>query len=108
VKLVTNEIEHALLTAPKDQSPESTPVICKFFVPWGSGTWFITEAEREDDDLRLFGFCDLFGDPSCAELGYLMLSELANVRGPGGLRIERDLYYGPHTLADVLRDYHKL
>lgn len=91
MKLLTQEIESALLAAPKDQPAESTAVICKLFTPDAHATWFITEAEREDDDLRLFGFCDLFGDPTCAELGYVMLSELSNMRGRLGLPVESTL-----------------
>ena len=30
-------------------------VLVKYFNPCGSGTWLITEAEREGDDWRLFG-----------------------------------------------------
>ena len=54
-----------------------------------------------------FGFADLFGDPSCSELGYTLLSELESVRGPGGLKIERDLWFPPTTLAEVMRQHGK-
>jgi hypothetical protein len=108
MQLMTQEIEQALLTADHDAPAERKPVVVKFFTPDANATWYIVDAEREDGDLRMFGFCDLFGDPMCAELGYVMLSELTNVRGPFGLSVERDLYYSPQTLADVLRQYHKL
>ena len=109
MQLMTREIEHALLAAPKDQPPEVTPVVVKYFCPWGSATWYVTEGERQDDgDWMLFGFADLFGDPTCAELGYTMLSELEAVRGPGGLTIERDLYLPATTLAEAMRQHGKL
>ena len=108
VKLLTKEIELALLDAPKDQDPESTPIVVKLFTPWAGATWYVTEAEKlEDGDLQLFGFADL-GDAQCAELGYTLLSDIAALRGPGGLSVERDLYFSPTTLADVLRTYGKL
>ena len=108
MKLMTPEIEQALLSAPRDQDPNTTPVIVKFFTPWAGATWWVTEAEKlEDDDYRLFGFADL-GDPQCAELGYVLLSDLQMLSGPGGLRIERDLYLPPTMLADVLREYGRL
>jgi len=36
------------------------------------------------------------------ELGYFWLSELSRVRGPLGLPVERDLYWTPVPLADLL------
>ena len=54
------------------------PVV-KLFTPDGAATWLITEACPEGEDVRLFGLCDLgMGSP---ELGYLMLSEIEDVRG---------------------------
>ena len=62
------------------------PVV-KLFSPVGAATWLLTELDAEDGD-RAFGLCDLgFG---CPELGYVLLSELASVRGPLGIGIERD------------------
>lgn len=63
-------------------------VLVKYFNPMGAGTWLITEAEREGDNWRLFGYCHL----SEWEWGYVMLSDLQEVRLPFGLTIERDLY----------------
>jgi hypothetical protein len=63
------------------------PVV-KLFSPWGSATWLLTEL---DADGVAFGLCDLgMGEP---ELGYVDLQELTEVRGPFGLRIERDLHF---------------
>ena len=56
-------------------------VLVKYFNPCGTGTWLITEAEREGDDWRLFGYCHIYE----WEWGYLMLSELASLRLPFGL-----------------------
>jgi hypothetical protein len=36
------------------------------------------------------------------ELGYFSLDELESVRGPFGLKIERDLYWKPKTLREVM------
>ena len=33
------------------------------------------------------------------ELGYFTLAELESVTGPGGLKIERDLYFKPQPLS---------
>jgi hypothetical protein len=40
-------------------------------------------------------------DGHCRELGYFVLSELEEVRGPMGLPIERDLYWKPKTLEEI-------
>ena len=64
-------------------------VLVKYFNPCGAGTWLITEAELQDDgNWLLFGYYHI----SCFEWGYLMLSELQNLKLPFGLTIERDLY----------------
>ena len=39
----------------------------------------------------MYGFCNL-GDSDMAEFGYVMLSELQNIKLPFGMTIERDLY----------------
>lgn len=66
--------------------PDFVPV-AKFFSPVGAATWLATELSEDGD--TLFGLADLgFG---CPELGSFSLSELASVRLPFGLGIERDL-----------------
>jgi hypothetical protein len=37
------------------------------------------------------------------ELGYFTIAELEEVRGPGGLTIERDLYFEPTPLSKLRR-----
>ena len=57
----------------------------------GAATWLATELY--DDDDTLFGLADLgFGFP---ELGTFSLSEMASVRLPFGLFIERDEHFEP-------------
>ena len=74
--------------AQRDETPEPDPVpVLKLFNPVGAATWLATELESDDD--ALFGLADLgFG---CPELGYFSLSEIASVRLPFGLGIERDI-----------------
>ncbi|TRO91255.1 DUF2958 domain-containing protein [Glycocaulis profundi] len=70
--------------------PEPDPVpVVKFFNPLGAATWLASELDADGD--TLFGLADLgFG---CPELGAFSLSELASVRLPFGLGIERDLFF---------------
>jgi len=74
----------------------------KLFTPDASATWFITETYPEGDDIRLFGLMDPgLGDPA---LGYVMLSEIEDVRGKLGLSVERDLYFrAEHRLSIYAR-----
>jgi hypothetical protein len=74
--------------AASDEGFDPIPVV-KFFNPTGAATWLATEIYSDGD--TLFGLADLgFG---CPELGTFSLSELASVRLPFGLRIERDLSF---------------
>lgn len=78
-----------------DSTTQSSPTV-KLFTPDGSGTWFLTEYDPENE--LLFGLCDLgMGFP---ELGYVSLTELEALRGVLGLPVEVDLYWGERTLAD--------
>jgi hypothetical protein len=72
-----------------DEDIDPSPVI-KLFTPDAGATWLLTELDPEDPDIA-FGLCDLgLGLP---ELGTVRLSEIASVRGPLGLPVERDLYF---------------
>ncbi|WP_150290008.1 DUF2958 domain-containing protein [Sphingobium estronivorans] len=65
------------------------PPVVKLFNPVGAATWLATELAEDGD--ALFGLADLgFG---CPELGYFSLSEIAAVRLPFGMAIERDLSF---------------
>jgi len=56
--------------------------------------------DEESGDVQFFGLVDGLE----AELGYFWLSELESVRGPLGLPIERDLYWQPKTLAQIMKE----
>ncbi len=92
MKLMTREIEEKLAQCPlgsKDGQGYEAEVVVKYFNPCGAGTWLITEGEKQEDgDWLLFGMCHIFE----WEWGYVMLSELENLKLPFGLTIERDLY----------------
>lgn len=97
MKLITVELERQLLKngvdAAAGHNTAHYPPVLKLFTPWANATWLITERDPEDPDL-LFGLCDLgVGEP---ELGYVRLSELMALRGPAGLKVERDRWFQPH------------
>jgi len=92
MKLLTEEIIERFKKYPlysQDGKGMDSVVLVKYFNPCGSGTWIITEAEeQEDGDYLLFGYCHI----NCWEWGFLLLSELQDLKLPFGLTIERDLH----------------
>ena len=107
MKLMTKELEKEFEKYPlgsQDGLLGQAKVIAKFFNPMGVGTWFITEAEKQENgDYEMFGYCHL-GDDELAEFGYVMLSELQAIKGPLGMGIERDLYLSNDcTLIEALK-----
>ncbi len=102
-KLLTEEIISQFEAHPigsQDGKGLNAEVLVKYFNPCGRGTWLITEAEREGEDWRLYGYCHIFE----WEWGYLLLSELESLRLPFGLGVERDLYTDGKYLRDFLSE----
>lgn len=97
MKLLTQSQHAKLLANGCKQEPlrgteaeiDFTPVV-KLFTPDGACTWLLTELDPEDPDIA-FGLCDL--GMQCPELGSVRLSELAAIRGPLGLPVERDRHW---------------
>ena len=86
MQLLTSKIRNDLDRNMKLPEEDRKPVV-KFFAPWGSATWLISEFYPERQEM--FGLCDMgFGSP---ELGSVSFSELQIIRGPMGLMIERDI-----------------
>src|SRR5258707_13669639 len=103
MQLLTAELRSQL---PPLYSQEKIPdpvVHLKFFCPWSNWTWFATEGSAEDDDFRFFGYVIGFEE----DRGYFVLSELSEVRGPGGLTIERDLHFRPGPFSQVIQQYRR-
>jgi len=95
-KLLTQALRADL---PPLYATEATPMaeklaVVKFFTPDSNWTWYGVEFDGKD---TFFGLVDGFE----REYGYFSLSELESVRGPLGLRIERDLYFEPTLLVEL-------
>ena len=89
MKLLTKEIISKFEKHPfhsQDGKGMDAEVLVKYFNPCGTGTWLIT------------GYCHIYE----WEWGYLMLSELASLRLPFGLTIERDIYTARKYVRDFL------
>jgi len=118
-KIVTNNKIRGMKLLPKEIREQLPPlysqdgkggkavVYVKYFT--SSWTWYATEGEPVLDDsgsevdFQFFGLVDGFEK----ELGYFNLSELESVRGPMGLPIERDLYWSPKTLEEIVPEMFK-
>lgn len=102
MKLMTKQIEDRLLASPigsTDGKGMDAEVIVKYFNPIGAGSWYILEGEKQEDgDWLLYGLCSIFE----AEFGYVLLSELENIKLPFGMTIERDLY-SKGTIGDFYK-----
>ena len=108
MKLLTKELETKLIKAHeaaeaalrKEEETEAI-VLGKFFNPCGGATWYLTEYDPENR--VYFAFANL-GDYTLAECGWVGRDELEALKCPPfGLPIERDLYFKPVPLAEVIK-----
>jgi hypothetical protein len=67
----------------------------KWFTPDANWTWYVVEFDPEE---RL---CFGLVQGHEREHGYFSLDEIEQLRGPLGLRVERDLYWKPCSLSQV-------
>ena len=105
MKMLTKEIERQLEKHPlgsTDGQGMDAKVIVKYFNPYGSGTWLITEGEKQENgDWLLYGYCHILE----WEWGYVMLSEIENTRvtvfGGCKMPLERDMYSTMKTVGEM-------
>jgi hypothetical protein len=99
MNLLTEEIKARLpaIGSLDGKDPKTVPIIVKFFSPFTGWTWYVIEGSKTKDDYEFFGLVRGFE----AELGYFYLSEL-DIKQDGIQVVERDLYFGDHTLAEAL------
>ena len=95
--LLTQEIRRSLpaLYATAGVQLANKVVRVKFFDPCGSRTWYGIEFDGAD---RFFGWVDGWE----GEWGYFSLAELQSVRVGFGLGIERDRFFTPCRLGELV------
>lgn len=96
-KLITKTIEKTLPPLGATSEERDPMVRVKLFTPWTNWTWYLTEYDPKTE--MAFGLT--VGHEE--ELGYISLAELASIRGPAGLKIERDEYFRPAPLSIARR-----
>lgn len=98
MKLITKAVEKELAKYPlysQDSKGDNAIAVCKFFLQ--GYTWYVLEAEKNDDDYEFFGI--IVGQHT--EYGYFTLSQLESVTGQWGLRVERDRGFKPTKVKDL-------
>lgn len=100
MKLLTKAILNKLpaLYATEDVALDEKVLVCKFFHPCSSWTWYAIEGEEQGDDFMFFGYVEGFEN----ELGYFSLNELKSVKKMG-LGIERDRHFKPVKLKEIIK-----
>lgn len=73
---------------------ENKIAVTKFFTPWSNWTWYVIEFDGYD---TCWGLVRGFHD----EYGYFLLSELRDLEGPGGLKVERDIHFEPIKIREL-------
>ena len=99
MELLPDEVRKTLPEIYSQAGDEEHTVYIKFFTPDADWTWYVTEGSPEGDDVLFFGY--VIGLEN--EWGYFRLSELKATRGILGLPIERDLYFTPGPISEVLK-----
>lgn len=95
MKLLTKKLELRFEQVGSQDKVEDPIIICKFFDPTGSWSWFAIEYDAKQG--IFFGMVHGLEK----ELGCFSLFELEQLRFPFGLRIERDLHFEECSLSKL-------
>ncbi|MBY0475383.1 MAG: DUF2958 domain-containing protein [Nitrosomonas sp.] len=88
---IANTIQNMPQTYGQDGMDDKAIAYLHYFK--GSGDWYITEKDMEDEQIQAFGLADIFGD--MGELGYINIEEIIQ-HG-----VELDFYWTPKTLGQI-------
>lgn len=72
----------------------------KLFTPDANFTWYIIEISIDEN--ICYGYVEGLDN----ELGYFSLDEIKEVKGPLGLKVERDLSFIPKALSTIRKETH--
>jgi hypothetical protein len=95
--LLPEEIRKQLPPLYAQEKNKDPTVYLKLFTPDSNWTWYATEGEQQGEDYIFFGY--VIGH--AREWGYFSLNELSSVKGPMGLKIERDIHFTPKPKSQV-------
>lgn len=96
MELIPNELKNDIPSLYEQDGKGSNAIAyVKLFTPDSNFTWYITELDLEEG--LCFGLINAFEK----ELGYFSLEEISNIKGPLGLKVERDISFKPSKLKDL-------
>jgi hypothetical protein len=83
------------LNTTEDTRLQDKKVWAKLFTPWSNWTWYIVEYDGQDQ-------CWGVVEGHEVEFGYFSLKEIAELKGPYGLKVERDKWFKRCPLGDIM------
>lgn len=95
MKLLTKELIKQIPPTYSQEETEDPICWAKLFTPWSYWTWYVIEFDPEEN------LCFGYVQGHEAELGYFDLDELEEIKGPLGLKIERDRHFTPTKFSEV-------
>ncbi len=95
IKLLTKAVLKRLPALYSQEEVKDPMIICKFFYPDFDWTWYAIEFDGKD---QFYGLVTGYEK----ELGYFSLTELLFNRGKLGMPIERDRYFKPCRLSEIM------
>ena len=97
MKLMTEKLRKEFQkTGSQDHLGFEAKALAKFFSPWSNWTWYATEFDEATGEF--FGYVEGLEK----ELGFFSLDDFERVNGQHGLIIERDMYWTPRTLTEII------
>ena len=104
MKLLTKALLKKLpkLYSNENVPPEEQVAVLKIFDPTGRYMFYVTEGEERENDVLLYGYAISPLGPDCDEWGYASLNELQAVKGRLGLGLERDIYFSPTKISELI------
>lgn len=118
MELLTKELREQIPPIGSQEHIDDPLVRAKFFTPDSGWTWYVIEGsalvgemqvplaesnQSMEDDVLFFGY--VIGQD--CELGYFSLNELASIRGPFNLPVERDIYFEPEPLSVIKKKHER-
>ena len=71
----------------------------KLFTPDSNFTWYILEIDSDNN------LCFGYVVAQFNEYGYFTLLELESLRGPLNMKVERDIYFTPTKIVDIIKEH---
>lgn len=98
MKLLTKEIIAKFEKTGRQEDTTNPLIILKIFNPAGGETWYMTEYDPENKE-----FYGYITGSWTDEWGYSSLEKMEAVKGPIGIGLERDRYFGYKRFEDVIK-----